>query len=181
MASELYIFEQGTPARASEVNKNFELVEKSVTDLKTVLETKIESDISSAKTDLLEDIQAVNDKANAINEKPHIIKVSDKSILPDFYMIYSNGLCYQSGSVTVSTSLELELLIPYLDTNYNASASTTQWKWEDSNGTITEKTNSTIKFKALRWAGANATANTSLTFDWHTLGYINLEEVLNEL
>lgn len=181
MASVLHKFEEKTKILASKVNENFEFLQEDI----ATLTDSVDSKLSSNKESILSDIETVKtsleESLQGLEDLPHIIKVSDKSILPDFYMIYSNGLCYQSGSVTVSTSLELELLIPYLDTNYNASASTTQWRWEDSNGTITGKTNSTIKFKALRWRDADATTNTSLTFDWHTLGYINLEELEDEL
>lgn len=181
MASVLNKFEEKTKILASKVNQNFEMLQ---TDIRT-LDEAIDSKLSNTKENILSDIETVKESLEenlqGLEDLPHIIKVSDKSILPDFYMIYSNGLCLQGGSVTVPASLELKLLIPYLDTKYNASASTTKWEWEDSNGTITAKTKSTISFKALRWHTASATANTTLTFDWHALGYINLEEVLNEL
>lgn len=180
MASELYIFEQGTPARASEVNKNFELVEKSVTDLKTVLEAKVESDISSAKTSLLEDIQAVNDKTNSLGDLPHIIRVSDTSLLPSFYRIWSDGWCEQGGSVTIKSTW-LDLLIPYKDTNFNAMCVNTDAKAYAPNATIDGKETGRIKFYCLRWTGGETTdPNTSLAVDWKTSGYINLEELENE-
>lgn len=140
-------------------------------------DAKTKNDLSSTQQELLTEIDSIKEDAQEANNLPHIIKVSPKSLLPSFYIVYSNGLCLQGGSVTVPATLELKLLIPYLDDKYNASASTTSWEWEDSNGTITEKTKSTIKLKALRWHTASATAHSTLNFDWHALGYINLEEV----
>jgi hypothetical protein len=75
----------------------------------------------------------------------------------------------------------VSLLFPYLDNNYNASVAPTQWKWADSNVSISKKEKEALSFFGMTWSNATTGGGTTLTFDWHTLGYINLEEVLNEL
>lgn len=49
--------------------------------------------------------------------KPYIVEVSDKSILPSWYRVYSDGWCEQGGYC--SASMDVTFLKPFIDANYS--------------------------------------------------------------
>lgn len=102
-------------------------------------------------------LEVKSDELYAI-ETPVIVEVSDKSLLPSWYVIYSNGWCEQGGRLSVSTSTTtITLLKSYIDTNYNISMTgSVGYPW------VTSRTvNSFV---------ADTSANA--TVDWKTKGYI---------
>ena len=53
--------------------------------------------------------------------KPYVIEVSDKSLLPSWYRVYSDGWCEQGGTTATGASQEITLLKPYLNADYTVA------------------------------------------------------------
>ena len=90
--------------------------------------------------------------------KPYVVEMSDKSLLPSWYIVWSNGWCEQGGQLAVSTSTTtINLLKSYVGINYNLSmTSSTGYAW------ISSRTASSFI--------ADISANGNV--DWKTCGYI---------
>ena len=81
--------------------------------------------INQSQMDWAEWASSLNGKANADLSnctKPHIVEVSDKSLLPSWYRVYSDGWCEQGGLRSyVADSASVSLLKTYQDTSYFVS------------------------------------------------------------
>jgi hypothetical protein len=89
------------------------------------------------------------------------------------YRVWSDGYCEQWGQVTANKSgVEVTLLKPYPDTNYNAQATPTNYstpQYTASVGTgIVSKTESSITLGS--YYGSSSITN---VMDYYTFGYIN--------
>jgi hypothetical protein len=84
MVNGLFIFEQGTPAKPSEVNKNFEFILDAFKELKTTVENEITNGATTLKTDLLKDIQAVSDSRADLNLSNLNKGVLTSALMPDY-------------------------------------------------------------------------------------------------
>lgn len=182
MASVLNKFEEKTKILASKVNENFEFLQK---DIATVNES-IAPMVTNIKETILADVQTVKESLEeslqGLENLPHIIKVSEKSLLPSWYIVYSNGWCEQGGHVNTNGTSPISFLIPYLDTNYTAICAATEYRAYACNAVIQQKTTTGLDFHCIRWTGGETTdPKTALDVDWHTRGYIDLEEFKNEL
>ena len=52
--------------------------------------------------------------------RPYVIEVSDKSLLPSWYRVWSDGWCEQGGRSSATSNLVVvNLLKPFIDTNYS--------------------------------------------------------------
>ena len=59
-------------------------------------------------------------KDHSNDEKPYITEVSDESLMPSWYRVWSDGWCEQGGVVTNTSGRQtVTLLKPYSDGNYN--------------------------------------------------------------
>lgn len=178
MANVLHKFVSNTKISPSQVNENFEFLKEDITTVSESINPKV----TSIKETILSDVQTVKESLEesiqGLDELPHIIKVSDKSILPNFYIIYSNGLCYQGG-IGSNSKVTVSLLIPYKDTNYTILAS-------PRNGTLNNGSGSYNVYMTINDITENGfyysfTGGNLKNVSWETKGYINLDEVLDEL
>lgn len=81
----------------------------------TSTKTDIEVDIDNIVTELNQKVDISN-----MVEVPTIIEVSDPSLMPSWYRVYSDGWCEQGGYyVPIATTGTIALLKAYKDTNYS--------------------------------------------------------------
>lgn len=180
MASVLHKFEELTKILPSQINENFEFLQEDI----TTLSESVDSKLSSTKESILGDIEVVKsslkESIQGLDELPHIIKVSDKSLLPSWYRIYSDGWCEQGGSGKTDSAgnARVNLFYNYLSVNqFNALVAPTQWIFADSNVSVGAKNLSYIDIYGMTWTNATTGRGVAITFDWKTSGYINLEEI----
>lgn len=77
--------------------------------------------INQSQMDWNEWASSLNGKANADLSnctKPYIVEVSDKSLLPSWYRVWSNGWCEQGGYIAAKTT-EFSYLFPFVSTEYS--------------------------------------------------------------
>lgn len=97
------------------------------------------------------------------------VEISDKSLMPSWYVVYNDGWCEQGGIATTLTTgiAAVTLLKPYADTNYTRlltlgdRGDRTTWAIYPSNKT-------TSAFGAF-----SPLTGYALHFDWETRGYIS--------
>lgn len=136
----------------------------------TGTKTAVDLEIDNIVTDL-------NNKVDISNmvEVPTIVEVSDKSLMPSWYIVYSNGWCEQGGIGTAtkatSETQTITLLKAYKDTNYSIQISAlltadniTQLYFQ----TVSKNTNN---FKAKSTYSGNA-YNGTVSPNWYACGYI---------
>ena len=112
-----------------------------------------------------------------INSRPHIVEVSDKSLMPTWYRIYSDGWCEQGGIVTAGASntgaqvlLAKELSESYSLRIYVLGESdtfNTAGTWVKSRAI----TNSSFYISS-GYTGASSTAYTAYKCSWEAKGYL---------
>ena len=97
------------------------------------------------------------------DSKPYIVEVSDKSLMPSWYRVWSDGWCEQGGEfVNAST---ITFLKPFIDTNYSISIN-----YLDS----TAATTISISYLAPRRTVNDFTlSSSSIKRCWKASGYIN--------
>ena len=98
--------------------------------------------------------------------KPYIIEVSDKSLLPSWYRVYSDGWCEQGGVQASSTTgaVTISFLKPYIDLNYIIL------KNYGSSGT-TNMSERAVSFYSKTETSAT-TYNMMAGANWYSCGYI---------
>ena len=53
--------------------------------------------------------------------RPYVIETSDKSLMPSWYRVWSDGWCEQGGRVTGTSAVTVTMLKKYRDTNYSVN------------------------------------------------------------
>lgn len=79
-------------------------------------------------------LQSKLNKDHSNDEKPYITEVSDKSLLPSWYRVWSDGWCEQGGRGSDNVaSTTLSFLLEFNDTNYTITTSDTTADAKNSN------------------------------------------------
>ena len=108
--------------------------------------------------------------ANKLDTPPRYpVKISDKSLMPSWYVVYNDGWCEQGGiSKTATTGVAtVSLLKPYESTNYTRLLTlgdrpdNTQWAIYPTNKTTTS------------FGAFSPVTGYELGFDWETKGYVS--------
>lgn len=108
--------------------------------------------------------------ANKLDTPPRYpVEISDKSLMPSWYVVYNDGWCEQGGiSKTATTGVAtVSLLKPYESINYTRLLTlgdrldSTQWAIYPTNKTTTS------------FGAFSPTTGYELVFDWETKGYIS--------
>lgn len=139
--------------------------------------TLIKSNVIDAELAVGEIRHFENYKMNADHSndtQPYIIQVSDKSLLPSWYIVWSNGWCEQGGIVTGSAAATGEvvtLLKPFIDTNYCIKAQAIDSIVNDNGTWAKIEILSTSTFKQQSGYGSNV--GYSYPIHWEAKGYIN--------
>ncbi len=108
--------------------------------------------------------------ANKLDTPPRYpVEISDKSLMPSWYVVYSDGWCEQGGiSKTATTGgATVSLLKPYESTNYTRLL-TLGNRLDNSQWAIYPTNKTTTSFGAF-----SPVTGYELEFDWETKGYIN--------
>lgn len=72
-------------------------------------------------------LQSKLNKDHSNDEKPYITEVSDKSLLPSWYRVWSDGWCEQGGRSSDNVeSTTISFLLEFNDTNYTITTSDTR-------------------------------------------------------
>ena len=130
------------------------------------------SGVSVCDTDILnDDIMWLKEH---IGER-YVVAKSDKSLLPSYWIEYSDGWCEQGGKITSGT--HVALVKTYTNTNYvvttgqhgvNTSTAGTNYNWVTLYaGGVRDKTTSGFEV-----SGDNS-FRASFPIDWKTSGYIS--------
>lgn len=134
----------------------------------TSAKTSIEVDIDEIATDL--NGKADVDLSNCT--KPYVIETSPKSILPNWWRIWSNGWCEQGGFHTENQNTgwsTINLLKNYTNTDYEAFIQTiNSYNASSSNfstGTMCIKDKTTSSFMHYYYTAADG-------YDWKAEGYL---------
>ena len=114
MASILNVFEPKTKIKSSEVNENFELVQKDVSEMGQALNTYVEGEIASVQSTVGSVQATLQENINAVSSKVGAV-FSD--IAPNYKAGYniSNGFtapkagwCYFGGTSDESSSITID-------------------------------------------------------------------------
>ena len=139
--------------------------------------------VETRTDELLEQIQqkaddtALSEKANVDLSnctRPYIVEVSDKSLLPSWYRVFSDGWCEQGGMTPFNSgSATVTLLKPYIDTNYTVTTSyslftNTSTDTEGSANGVSVSTYTTTSFRVSQVKATNTATQ------WLAQGYIKL-------
>lgn len=91
----------------------------------------------------------------------YVVEISDKSLMPSWYVVYSDGWCEQGGG---STNGSVIFVKPFVDTNYtfNYRFNTTDDSGISLKSFMTKKTTKSCILINSNYAG-----------DWHAQGYIS--------
>lgn len=126
----------------------------------------------SNQTDLQTDLNEKVNKSDMVEfemvEVPTIVEVSDKSLMPSWYIVYSNGWCEQGGyiSTNISSGMVIKLLKPHTTINYNIIVTQYQGSTPANNAIIQPYNQTNTEF--------NVTASTTgVKGYWRASGYIN--------
>lgn len=120
--------------------------------------------ITVAKTD-----DGIQITSTAVTPVRYPIEVSDKSLLPSWYVLYNDGWCEQGGIAKSATTgvATVSLLKPYKSTNYTRLLTLgdrldgAQWVIYPTNKTTTS------------FGASSPLTGYELGFDWETKGYIS--------
>ena len=113
-------------------------------------------------------------KDHSNDEFPYIIEVSDKTLMPSWYRIYSDGWCEQGGltsTIGKKGSSTISLLKQYTDTNYNVVYGELSGTNKDDNITIKNLTVDSFQIYVGDAGSNDGTWKTSAL--WRAAGYIN--------
>lgn len=103
------------------------------------------------------------------------IAVSDKSLMPSWYVVYNDGWCEQGGIISPAsaqnTNITVTLLKPYINTNYHVSkiiqtGSSANSSWYIQYFALTSKTTSSFS----TWMSTDAYSQNAT---WEAKGYIS--------
>ena len=101
--------------------------------------------------------------------KPYIVDISDKSLLPSWYKVYSNGWCEQGGLCTyVASTATVSLLKPYQTSSYCVTL--TDYDKNDTGGLAAS---SGLAYKGSTYFTISTTTETDGGIFWETKGYIS--------
>lgn len=128
---------------------------------------------TSAKTDIEVDIDNVitdlNNKVDISNmvEVPTIIEISDPSLMPSWYRVWSDGWCEQGGIATGSKPT-VTFIKPFINTNYYIN-----WIFQDNTNTANLQFQyQSVNSKTSSSAVIHNSGGTSFTMMWEAKGYI---------
>ena len=101
-------------------------------------------------------------------ETPVIIEVSDPSLMPSWYRVYSDGWCEQGGIIT-GVSPTVTFLLPFANTNYYIN-----WIFQGNTNTANLMFQyQSVNSKTPTSAVINSSSSTSFTMMWEAKGYLN--------
>lgn len=125
----------------------------------TSAKTDIEVDIDNIVTDLNQKVDISN-----MVEVPTIIEVSDPSLMPSWYRVWSNGWCEMGGTTAFPSTVTF--LKEFKDVNYTTLFSLTSLSTEGYEPVVIyDKTTTSMKIKQL-------VKNYTGQADWYACGYI---------
>lgn len=107
--------------------------------------------------------------------KPYVIEISDKTILPSWYRIWSNGFCEQGGlslGGSTTTGASVSLIYPYKDENYTLVSSINSTSFSNTTvmwAKVGNKTSSSFSLQT----GHNVSTGAEYFCSWEAKGYIN--------
>lgn len=116
-------------------------------------------------------------KDHSNDEKPYITEVSDSSLLPSWYRVWSDGWCEQGGRSSDNVaSTTISFLLEFNDTNYTITTS-------DTRAATTNSNTGGASYGA--YIGSYTTKSFYLSLgkgdqkyaEWHACGYVKLSNV----
>ena len=112
-------------------------------------------------------------KDHSNDEFPYIIEVSDKTLMPSWYRIYSDGWCEQgglAGNASSAVNVTVNLLKPFLNTTYSLFGGAQEPESAKGAFSVGFYGKTTTTFSA---ALHDDTTINKGTFTWEAHGYIN--------
>lgn len=124
--------------------------------------------------------EAINDKADRDlnNTQPlarTVVEVSDKSLMPSWYRVYSDGWGEQGGHISKSSSsVDVTFLKPFINTKYTLLSGMMS---DNSNsctyrGVAIAYSSSSVNYEHTSNSGFTVYKPDILIFDWQASGYI---------
>lgn len=100
------------------------------------------------------------------------IEISDKSLMPSWYVVYNDGWCEQGGYIS-GTDRTISLLKEYNDTNYyiNVSPKATDGGYPANYETYSSRVTTTSFY--ISHQGTGGGSGSLLGYSWETAGYIS--------
>lgn len=108
----------------------------------------------------------LNTKVNTSDmvEVPVVVEQSDKSLMPSWYRVWSNGWIEQGGQISVTNTTTVNLLKPYTQTNYLPNT-------QAIGQSIGNQANTFVNPINVNSFSITSSASTAQDFNWYCVGY----------
>ena len=102
------------------------------------------------------------------------IEISDKSLMPSWYVVYNDGWCEQGGTSANNGRKQITLLKNFVNTNYNVLGCCLSRNSSNIGGWFVVDTKTVSSFYAtIGYASGSVSSNANYTYVWQASGYVN--------